>query len=113
MADSLSLTFLLLQQEDLQTQIDSVDSKIAALHQTMNECQSQVNAYEQDRKRLGYLRWELDKALIKAICPTDEVLRRLSGVVGSLRNPDHPSGGALAIDQRFAALGFTQSSSEG
>ncbi len=113
MTDSLSLISLLLQQEDLQTQIDSVGSKIAALHQSMEGCQSQVDAYEQDRKRLDYLRWELDKALVKAICPTDEVLRRLFWVVGSLRNHDHPQLGARAIDQRFAALGFAQSSLDG
>jgi TolA-binding protein len=113
MATTPSVTSLLLQQEDLQTQIDSVDSKIAALHQTMKECESQINAYEQDRKRLDYLTWELQKALAKAVCPTNQVLLRFSSTLNALRNPDHPNGGALAIDQRWADLGFTQSSSEG
>lgn len=108
-----SVTSLLIQQDDLLLQIDAVDTKLAVLQQSMKVAEGKVNALKQDRKRLGYSLWEFDKALIELICPTDEVLRRFSSSVNSLRNPDHPSGGALAIDQRWADLGFTQSSSEG
>ena len=108
-----SVTSLLIQQDNLLLQIATVDTELAVLQQAMKEFQLESNALKQERKRIAYSLWELDKALVNLLCPTDEVLRRFSSSVNSLRNPDHPSGGALAIDQRWADLGFTQSSSEG
>jgi uncharacterized protein YhhL (DUF1145 family) len=113
MTISSSVTSLLTQQDNLLLQIATVDTELTTLQHSIKEFQFEINSLEQDRKRIAYSLWELDKALVNLLCPTDEVLRRFSGVIGALVHHDHPQMGSTARDQRWADLGFTQSSSEG
>jgi hypothetical protein len=113
MTISSSVTSLLLQQEDLLLQIATVDNNVVRVKSTLSELQEERQALAVQRMRLSRSLWELDKALVNLLCPTDEVLRRFSGVIGALVHHDHPQMGSTARDQRWADLGFTQSSSEG
>jgi len=70
------ITFLLQQQSELLEQIESIVSEISALDVAINDMRSQSNLLEKSRRKLVIDLYEVDKSLIRAICPTDESMRR-------------------------------------
>ncbi len=70
------ITLLLQQQSELLNEIDSIVSELAVLDAALDDMRSQSNLLEHKRRRLVMDLYEVDKSLIKEICPTDESMRR-------------------------------------